>query len=136
MNESFAAVALYAGLNAILLVALAINAGARRGAQKAFEPGAAGDASLSRAIRAHGNFAENAPLLLLVLAALALTNTAALPVHVLGATFTLGRVVHAFGMMQPKHPNAIRFIGNVSTWLALLGGGLLCLLRFAETAQA
>jgi uncharacterized membrane protein YecN with MAPEG domain len=130
MNDSFAALALYTGLNAILLVVLALNTGLRRGAQKAIEPGAVGDSALTRAIRAHGNFAENVPLALIVLAALALTNTAALPIHVLGATFTIARIVHAFGMMQAKHPNALRLIGNVLTWLMLLAGGGLCLLRF------
>jgi uncharacterized protein len=132
MNESFAALALYAGLNAILLVVLAINTGARRGAQKAFDPGAVGDAALTRAIRAHANFIENAPIALIMLAALALTNTAALPIHILGATFTFARVSHALGMMQPKHPNLLRFVGNVLSWLVLLGGGFLCLLRFFE----
>lgn len=39
-------------------------------------------------------------------------------------------------MMQAKHPNALRFVGNVGTWLALLGGGGLCLLRFIETLPA
>jgi uncharacterized protein len=132
MTESFAALALYAGLNAILLVVLAINTGARRGAQKAIDPGAIGDAALTRAIRAHANFAETAPLALIMLAALALTDTAALPIHILGATFTFARVVHALGMMQPKHPNLLRFVGNILSWLVLLGGGLLCLLRFYE----
>lgn len=136
MNDSFAALALYAGLNALLLVVLAINAGARRGAQKAFEPGAIGDATLTRAIRAHANFAENAPLALILLVALVLTDTATLPIHVLGATFTLARVSHALGMMRAKHPNLLRFIGNVFTWLVLLGGGLLCLLRFFETLSS
>jgi len=133
MNDSFAAVALYAGLNAVLLVVLAINAGIRRSGD-AIQPGTMGEGALTRAIRAHGNYTENAPLALIVLVALALTNTAALPIHVLGATFTIGRVAHAFGMMNPKHPNVLRFIGNIMTWLALLGGGSLCLLRFAEAA--
>lgn len=135
MNDSFAALALYAALNAILLVVLAINAGARRSGQN-IQPGMMGDGALTRAIRAHANFTENAPLALLLLAALALTNTAALPIHVLGAAFTFGRVVHALGMMQPTHPNALRFIGNILTWLVLLGGAGLCLLRFFETLPA
>jgi uncharacterized membrane protein YecN with MAPEG domain len=133
MTESFAAVALYAALNAVLLVVLAINAGARRGAQKAIEPGAVGDGMLTRAIRAHANFAENAPIALLLLVALATTNTAPVPIHILGAAFFVARIAHAFGMMQTKHPNALRFIGNVGTWLVLLGGAGLCLLRFSET---
>lgn len=132
MNDSFAAVALYAGLNTILLVALTINAGARRSGA-AIQPGVMGEGALTRAIRAHGNFTENAPIALILLAALALTNTAALPIHVLGATFTFARILHALGMMNPKHPNALRFIGNILTWLVLLGGAGLCLLRFFET---
>lgn len=136
MNESFAAVALYAGLNAILLVVLAINAGIRRAPQNAIQPGMMGEGDLTRAIRAHGNFAENAPLALILLTALALTNTAALPIHILGGTFTFARIAHALGMMQPKHPNALRFIGNVLTWLVLLGSAALCFLRFAEALRA
>lgn len=133
MNDSFAAVALYAGLNAILLVILSINAGIRRGGAT-IQPGTFGEGALTRAIRAHGNFTENAPLALLLLVALALTNTAALPIHVLGATFTFGRIVQAFGMMRAKHPNILRFIGNIFTWLVLLGGGGLCILRFIEAS--
>jgi uncharacterized membrane protein YecN with MAPEG domain len=133
MTEGFGAVALYVALNAFLLVVLAINAGARRGAQKAIEPGAVGDGRLTRAIRAHANFAENAPIVLLLLVALAATNTAPPPIHALGAAFFLARIAHALGMMQEKHPNALRLIGNVGTWLVLLGGAGLGLLRFVET---
>ena len=133
MNNSFAAVALYAGLNAFLLVILSINAGIRRSGAN-IQPGAFGEGALTRAIRAHGNFTENAPLALLLLVALALTNTAAIPIHVLGATFTFGRIIQAFGMMRAKHPNILRFIGNILTWLVLLGGGGLCILRFVEAA--
>jgi len=132
VSDGYAAVALYVGLNALLLLALAYNVGARRGAQKALEPGATGDAALMRAIRAHGNFAEYAPVALLILAALALNNTAALPVHILGAAFTIGRVLHAIGMMRETHPNAVRFFGNLLTGLVLLLGGGLCVLRFYE----
>ena len=133
MTDSFAAVALYAGLNAFWLVIPAINAGIRRSGAT-IQPGTFGEGALTRAIRAHGNFIENAPLALLLLVALALTNTAALPIHVLGATFTFGRVVQAIGMMRAKHPNVIRFIGNVLTWLVLLAGGRLCVMRFLEAA--
>jgi len=132
MEDSYAAVALYAGLNGLILFALALNAGSRRGGQNALEPGAMGDAKLTRAIRAHGNFAEYAPFVLGLLLALAACGTAALSIHILGGVFTLGRVAHAFGMMQMKHPNALRFVGSASTGLVLLGGGALCIVRFAE----
>lgn len=120
--QALAAVALYVGLNALLLLALAYNVGSRRGTQKQLQPGDMGDATLIRAIRAHANFAEHAPIVLLLLLMLALLGFELLWLHVYGAVFTVGRVVGGFGMMRSKHPNALRFTGNLVTGLALLGG--------------
>ncbi len=119
--------AIYAALNALLMFGLALNVGLRRGAQKQLEPGDMGDAVLTRAIRAHANFAEYAPLVLLLLLAVALLDGPLEWVHVLGAGFTIGRIFHVFGMMLDKHPNPIRFIGNLTTGLALLLGAAACL---------
>ena len=119
--------ALYAALNALLMFGLALNVGLRRGAQKQLQPGDTGDAMLTRAIRAHANFAEYAPLVLLVLLGLALLGAPSAWLHALGAGFTIGRVFHAFGMMRDKHPNTVRFIGNLTTGLALLLGAAACL---------
>ena len=123
-EQGLAAVALYVGLNALLLLVLAYNVGSRRGAQRQLQPGDMGDARLTRAIRAHANFAEHAPIVLLLLLVLALLGVPVLWLHLFGATFTAGRIAGAFGMMQDKHPNALRFIGNLATGLALLVGGL------------
>ena len=119
--------AVYAALNALLMFGLALNVGLRRGAQKQLQPGDMGDAMLTRAIRAHANFAEYAPLVLALLLGIALLDGPSEWVHVLGAGFTLGRLLHVFGMMLDKHPNAIRFIGNLTTGLALLLGAAGCL---------
>jgi uncharacterized membrane protein YecN with MAPEG domain len=119
--------AFYAALNALLMFALALNVGLRRGAQKQLQPGDVGDATLVRAIRAHANFAEYAPLVLLLLLGLALLGAPVLWLHLLGAVFTVGRVFHVFGMMRQTHPNAVRFIGNLMTGLSLLLGALGCL---------
>ncbi len=123
-KEALVAVAFYVGLNSLLMLALAYNVGSRRGAQNQLQPGDLGDAALTRAVRAHANFAEYAPLVLLLLLVLALLGFRPAWLHVYGATFTLGRIVGAFGMMREKHPNAMRFIGNLVTGLALLAGGL------------
>ena len=123
-EQRLATVALYVGLNAILLLVLAYNVGSRRGAQNQLQPGDMGDAALTRAIRAHANFAEHAPLVMLLLLMLALLGFEPIWLHVYGAVFTAGRVIGAVGMMRPKHPNALRFTGNAATGLALLGGGL------------
>jgi uncharacterized protein len=119
--------AVYAALNALLMVGLALNVGLRRGAQKQLQPGDMGDAMLTRAIRAHANFAEYAPLVLLLLLAIVLLEGPLLWLHSLGAGFTIGRAFHVFGMMLDKHPNAVRFIGNLTTGLALLLGAAACL---------
>jgi uncharacterized protein len=122
-TQAIAIVALYVGLNALLLLVLAYNVGSRRGAQDQLQPGDMGDATLVRAIRAHGNYAEYAPLVLLLLLVLALLGFQPLWLHAYGAIFTLGRVIGAIGMMRAKHPNILRFTGNLMTGLALLAGG-------------
>lgn len=122
-GPALAAVALYVGLNALLLLVLAYNVGSRRGAQNQLQPGDMGDAVLTRAIRAHANFAEYAPVVLLLLLVLALLGVEPLWLHLYGATFTAGRVIGAVGMMRAKHPNALRFAGNAVTGLALAVGG-------------
>ena len=123
MDDRLAIAALYVGLNALLLLILAYNVGSRRGAQRQLQPGDMGDAALTRAIRAHANFAEHAPIVLLLLVVLALLDVAPMWLHIYGAGFTAGRVIGAFGMMREKHPNALRFAGNLATGLALLLGG-------------
>jgi uncharacterized membrane protein YecN with MAPEG domain len=120
--------ALYAALNGLLMFALALNVGLRRGAQKQLQPGDVGDASLVRAIRAHANFAEYAPLVLLLLLGMALLDAPEAWLHLLGGVFTIGRIFHVLGMTRETHPNAIRFIGNLTTGLSLLFGGFGCLL--------
>jgi hypothetical protein len=117
----------YAAANALLLFALALNVGLRRGAQDQLQPGDTGDAVLTRAIRAHANFAEYAPTVLLLLLGMALLDGPQAWLHSLGAGFTAGRVCHVIGMMREKHPNAVRFIGNATTGLALLLGAAACL---------
>ncbi len=119
--------AVYLALNALLMFALALNVGLRRGAQKQLQPGDMGDAVLTRAIRAHANFAEYAPLVMLMLLAMALLGAPPLWLHVVGGGFTAGRVAHVFGMMRDEHPNAVRFVGNLTTGLALLLGAAACL---------
>jgi uncharacterized membrane protein YecN with MAPEG domain len=127
LSGPFGVFALYTALNGLLMFALALNVGLRRGAQEQLQPGDTGDATLVRAIRAHANFAEYAPLVLLLLLALALLGASALWLHLLGAMFTVGRVFHVLGMMRERHPNAIRFVGNLTTGLSLLFGACGCL---------
>lgn len=133
--QSIAIVALYIGLNALLLLVLAYNVGSRRGAQGKLQPGDMGDGALTRAIRAHANFAEHAPMVLLLLLVLALLGADPLLLHLYGAIFTIGRIIGAIGMMRPDHPNALRFTGNAITGLALLIGGAVAIASAAGVMQ-
>lgn len=119
---SLAIVGVVIAANALILFALALNVGLRRGAQQRLQPGDTGDALLTRAIRAHANFAEFVPLVLVILMAMALLGASERLLGVYGGLFTAGRIAHAFGMMRDKHPNAARFTGNLITGLALLAG--------------
>lgn len=132
MDDAFVALALYTGIAALILLVLTINVGANRAKQRAVEPGHMGEGALTRSIRAHANFTEYAPLVLVMLGVLALNRTEALPIHILGSGFLAGRVLHALGMLSPKHPNLMRGLGAMITILVLLGGGVLCLMRVYE----
>jgi uncharacterized membrane protein YecN with MAPEG domain len=123
-------VALYVGLNAILLALLSMNVGRYRGAQQAVQPGEQGEGALTRAIRAHGNYIEYAPAVLLILLVLAALGKPPLYLHLYGGIFTAARVLHAVGMTQEKHPNPLRVVGALATMLLLLVGGVTCILAF------
>jgi uncharacterized membrane protein YecN with MAPEG domain len=91
------AATLYAGLNLLLLLALALLVVRQRMRHKVVL-GDGGVEPLNRAIRVHGNAVEYAPLAVAGLVALALAGAAVWIVHVGGVALTLGRVLHAQGL--------------------------------------
>jgi uncharacterized membrane protein YecN with MAPEG domain len=114
----FEIVALYAAINLILAPILMYRVGQIRLGEK-ISLGDGGNDLLQSRIRAHGNFTENAPLLLIGLFALASLSAAPLLLHIFGAAFTLGRIIHAIGMAG-KISNG-RLIGTLTTILSYLG---------------
>jgi uncharacterized membrane protein YecN with MAPEG domain len=126
--------ALYAGINILLLLVLAFRVPmARRRAKISLGDG--GNAELQRLMRAHGNAAEYIPAGVAGLTLLALLEPAA-PLwllHASGATLTLGRIAHGFGMWVSEL-NPGRVFGILVTLLsyALIGGGLI----YAALARA
>jgi uncharacterized membrane protein YecN with MAPEG domain len=128
--ENITIVALYAGLNALLLIILSMVVGKHRMAQKQIEPGSIGEGALPRAIRAHGNFIENAPAAMVMLLVLALVGMSATFLHAFGAVFTVARAAHGYGMMQEKHPNPFRAAGTMGTMLVLLTGAVACIFAY------
>jgi uncharacterized protein len=83
--------------------------------------GDGGDPALLERIRAHGNFAEHVPFLLVLMAGIEISAGHHSPwLWGAGGTIVLARLVHAIGLSRPS-PNAFRSVGVVLTWVVLLG---------------
>ena len=76
--------------------------------------------ALERAVRAHGNFIEYVPMVLLMMYFAEAAELSPLRVHITGGLLLLGRVMHGicFGFMKFNMP--LRFGGMVLTLLALI----------------
>jgi uncharacterized membrane protein YecN with MAPEG domain len=114
----FEIVALYVAINLILAPILMFRVGQVRLGKK-INLGDGGDKDLISRIRAHGNFTENAPLLLVGLLALASLSAPPIVLHIFGASFTIGRVLHAMGMAGTLKQG--RLIGTVTALLSYVG---------------
>jgi uncharacterized protein len=90
------------------------------------------DQKLISATRSHGNLAEHAPIVILLLAVLELSNAHHMTLMAIGALFLAGRVSHIIGIYMPmsKEPPLPRSIGVILTWLvmAVLSGWTLWML--------
>lgn len=123
--------AFVAAICALLLLLTAIDTVRQRiRAQAAF--GDAGDAKLISASRSHGNLAEHAPIVILLLAFLELGHVWHMGLMAVGALFLFGRVMHIWGLYLPAStkPPLPRSLGVIITWLtlAVLSGWTLYLL--------
>lgn len=123
---SFDAAALYAGLNLLIVLGLALLVVRQRITHKVVL-GDGGIEPLNRAIRVHGNAVEYVPLGLVGLVALAAAGAAAWIIHVGGAMLTVGRLLHAQGLSASAGRSFGRAVGTLLTWVAFLwlGGAAL-----------
>lgn len=93
--------------------------------------GSGGDAGLERAIRAHANFAEYVPLILILLLVAELQGAANWLLHLLGATLLVGRTLHGLGISRTDEVLAFRSSGVVATFGVLLTAAALNLVLLA-----
>lgn len=122
--------AFYAALLGLLGALLTVRVIIYRGRFRAGE-GDGGQAPLRRAIRAHGNFIEHAPLalLLIVLA----EGLAALPlvIHVLGVLLLVARLASAWQLSRSLGPGALRAVGAAGTLIVTVAAAVVVLYRVA-----
>jgi uncharacterized membrane protein YecN with MAPEG domain len=115
--------ALTAGLLIIMQMALlyAVVVQRRRNRQSL---GDGGHQALLRAIRRHGNLAENAGIFVAGFALLELTGGGGAGHAILCAAFVLGRVGHVIGLSMKNTVNPLRVGGTVVTTLVGVGLGV------------
>lgn len=111
--------ALYTGLNALIALVLSALVVRQRHIARVYF-GTGGHPGLERAVRAHGNFLEYAPLILLLLLVLEIDKTRPLVLHALGITLTGGRLLHAWGLSRSEGASVGRTVGITLTWITML----------------
>lgn len=120
-----AAVALYTGLNVLIILALIWQVIRYRRREK-ISLGDGGHPGLIRAIRAHANATEVAPIALVGLSAMAMASAPVWAIHVGGLSLTVGRVLHAYGLSRVEGASFGRMVGMLLSLIALLWIGIAC----------
>ena len=129
--------AAYLGILALLYLVLGLQVSRlRRGNKVLFGDG--GNIKLRSAIRAHANFVEYVPIIVLMVAMLEMSGTPAATVHLLMAALLVARLLHPLGMYVG--PRTLQFqicrVGGILlTLLVMLGAALLLLWRFLPGAS-
>jgi len=114
---------LYAALLALLFVGLSVRTlRMRRRLQIAI--GDSGNEAMLRAMRVHSNFAEYAPLCLLLICFVEVAGGSSTYVHILGLAVLVGRVSHAYGVSQVKENYVFRVIGMALTLATIIAASL------------
>ena len=117
--------ATYFGILGLLYVVLGLQVSRlRRGNQVLFGDG--GNIKLRSAIRAHANFAEYVPIIVLMVAMLEMSGMPATRVHLLMGALLVARLLHPLGMYVG--PRTMRF------QICRVGGILLTLLVLVSAA--
>ena len=111
-----------AGAAALLNILLGWRVGQRRMSEKV-SIGDGGNERVVCRMRAHANFAEYTPFVLILIGLIELAAGSEIWLWAVGALYILARIAHAFGMDRPA-PNPFRMAGIMITMLTLLGLGL------------
>lgn len=120
--------ALYAALLGLLYAVLTLLVVRGRFGSKVML-GTGEDKGLYRAVRAHANFAEFVPLILILMALGEGMRLSAFLLHLLGAALVVARVMHAIGISREPDLSAARGGGAVLTVTVLIVASIAVLLR-------
>ena len=90
--------------------------------------GDGGHADMIARSRAHGNFTENAPIILLMIGLLEISGASTVGIALLALVFFAGRILHPIGMAMKNTSNIPRMLGAMSANLVGFIGGAWLLL--------
>lgn len=104
---------------ALINLWLMVRVGRVRMAEKV-SVGDGGNENVIRRMRAHSNFIESAPIVLILIAAIEISSGTSMILWLVSILYILGRVAHGFGMDGGTLGKG-RMIGTLITMLTLLG---------------
>lgn len=126
-----ATTALYAGVLGLVYAILTLWVVGGRGQFNVMH-GDGGRTELHRRIRAHANFAEFVPLILVLVGLLEVGGASATRIHWLLAPLVVARLMHPVGMVAREHSvqqYAFRAPGAVVTLIVLVAASIMLLMR-------
>ncbi len=112
------AAALHIGLLIVLMLALKMYVGGRRGRLKL--PSGQTNDDFNRAVRVQMNAVEDVPVLMVGIGALAALGMPAWYIHAAGLVLLVSRILHAVGLAGSSGFSLGRAIGTLGTMLAYL----------------
>lgn len=110
-----------AGAAALVNIWLMVRVGQVRTSEKV-NIGDGGNDKVIRRMRAHANYGESLPIVLILIAAIELASGSPSWLWVVGGVYMLGRVAHGIGMDGGKLGKG-RMVGTILTLLIMLGLG-------------
>jgi len=123
---------IYAGILALLFFVLSYRVILLRGHGASLGDG--GNPVLLRRIRAHGNFSEYVPFILLMIGMLELSHFPIYVLHALGVTLVVARLLHGYALSFTEKFKFGRFWGTALTFILLGVCGVLCLYQGVQAA--
>jgi uncharacterized membrane protein YecN with MAPEG domain len=125
--------AVYAAVLALLGSVLTVNVIVNR-VRSSVDSGDGGVATMAQAIRAHGNFAEQAPMAIIVIAFAEAAGTRPLFVNILGIALVAARLAAAYALNRSLAVTLMRQIGATVTALVVAAASAAILLVAAGIA--
>ncbi|HTQ15586.1 MAG TPA: MAPEG family protein [Rhizomicrobium sp.] len=134
LTEPFHIFTLYAALNALIMLVLGVLVTRARVVTQT-DIGDGGRPEMAGPLRAHANNTEWVPMAMILLWLFCPLGGSGWVMHAMGATLTIGRILHAIGLSRSTGPTPLRFLGMVLTWIAYIIG-IVGVLYFAFFAAA